>query len=342
MSENAPQPLNVETGSGPISCENCHSSMPTGLRFCRNCGYRLGEGLAEYTETVRFQNGPTGTAPGNVGTTAMPGGYSSGFGMAGGPLASSAAGTLRRRKKRLSGITWIFLIMIAFFVVGAGASVFVPRIAPRIHMGGIGEGGFAVAAPRSYFGVSGLDSTDGGVTFQRIVAPGTPADKAGLVGGDVITTFDGQGVTDEDDFTELIAKTPIGKTVDVVYVRDGETRATKLTTISKGEYDQLIKALANRPQGLGRLGIDNQETVEIPNTKLHGVLLGKVSPSLPGDMAGLKSGDIVIEFDKIAIRTEEELNYRIHAAIPYETIVIKVMRGSEVLAIPVRMGRVDS
>lgn len=324
--------MNAETDAGATTCENCHSSMPTGLRFCRNCGYRLGEGLAEYTETVRFQNGP----PGSGATTAMPGGFAPGFGMGGGPLASNAAGPLKRRRKRLSGMTWIFIIMIAFFVVGAGASVFVPRISRGLPPGGFGP---SVTATRSYFGVNNFDSVDGGVTFDSIEAPGSPADKAGLVGGDIITTFDGQPVTDRSEIMDLLGKTPIGKTVDITYIRDGEPKATKLTTISKGELEQLDKVLAARPQGRGRLGIDDQETVEIPGTKLHGVLLGEVTPSLPGDMAGLKSGDIVIEFDKIPIRTDSELNYRIQVAIPYETIVIKVRRGTEVLEIPVKMGR---
>lgn len=335
MSQNAPQPLNADPGSGSTACVNCHSSMPSGLRFCRNCGYRMGEGSAEYTETVRFNNGFNGTAPGNAATTAMPGGYASGFGMAGGPLAASAAGPLKRRKKRFSGMTWIFIIMIAFFVVGAGVSVFVPKISRGIQVGGRP----IVASNRSYFGVNSFDTAEGGVTFDAIEAPGSPADKAGLVGGDIITTFDGQRVTDDDELMDLLAKTPIGKTVDVVYIRDGETKATKLTTISKGELEQLGRDFAARPQGRGRLGINGQRTVEIPNTKLHGVLLGEVTKSLPGDMAGLKDGDIVIEFDKIPIRTDDELNYRIQIAIPYQTIMIKVIRGSETLEIPVKMGQ---
>ena len=86
------------------------------------------------------------------------------------------------------------------------------------------------------------------------------------------------------------------------------------------------------------MGIDDQNRVEIPGTKLHGVVLGTVSASLPGDMAGLKSGDIVIEFDKIPIRTAEELTYRIQVAIPYKTIDVVIMRGSERMVIPVKMG----
>jgi S1-C subfamily serine protease len=335
MSQNAPQPLNAETSSGTTTCQNCHSSMPTGLRFCRNCGYRLGEGLAEYTETVRFQNVPNGAAAGNAATTAMPGGYPPGFGMGGGQMAATAAGSLKRRKKRMSGMTWIFLVMIMFFVVGAGVSFFVPRFQGRINMGGIA----APAPPRSAFGVDNFEDADGGATFDSVAYPGSPADKAGLVGGDIITTFDGQRVTEEDELRDLLEKTPIGKTVDVVYIRDGETKTTKLTTISSGELEQLGSVFAKRPEGRGKLGIENQKTVEIPGTKLHGVLLRTVSQSLPGDMAGLKSGDIVIDFAGTPIRTAEELNSRIQFAIPYETIVIKVMRGSEILEIPVKMGR---
>lgn len=334
MSQNIPPSQNSETASGSTVCENCHSAMPAGLRFCRNCGYRLGEGLAEYTETVRFQNGTS--AAGKVGTSYSPGSYPPGFGIGGGPLASGSAGALRPRKKRLSGMTWIFIIIALFFIVGSGISVFVPRVARKIQIGGR-QG--AVSPPRSYFGVNSFDSTEGGVTFDAIEAPGSPADKAGLVGGDIITSFDGQPITDEDDMAERLRATPVGKTVDVIYLRDGETHTTKLTTISGEALEELGRVFSSRPEGRGRLGIDNQKTVEIPDSKLHGVRLGRVMASLPADMAGLKSGDIVIAFGEIPIRTAEELSYRIRIAIPYETVVIKVMRDAQVLDIPVKMGR---
>jgi len=305
--------------------------MPMGLRFCRNCGYRLGEGVAEYTETVRF---PTVTAAASATTTAMPGGFPTAAGMGARQMAKVPPCAVKRRKRGMSGITWIFLIMIMFFVVGAGASFFVPRFPGAIRIGTP-----AVASPRSYFGVNSFDTTDGGVTFDSIEAPGSPADKAGLVGGDIITTFDGHPVSSEDEMMGRLMETPIGKTIDVAYIRDGEPKLTKLTTISKGELDGLGRAFANRPGGRGKLGIADQETVELPGTKLHGARLGTVQVNLPGDMAGLKSGDVVIEFGGTPIRTAEELAYRIQAAVPYETVVIKVMRGSEPLEIPVRMGR---
>ena len=238
-----------------------------------------------------------------------------------------------RRKKRISGMAWIFLAVIIFFVVGGIVTQAIRQVGRGINAG------IQRAAPRSYAGVNEFDTVEGGVTFDSIEAPGSPADKAGLVGGDIITTFDGQPVSEDDQLMDLLGNTPIGKTVDVVFIRDGETKTTKLTTISEGELSQLGRAFANRPEGRGRLGIDDQEQVEIPGTKLHGVRLGEVTASLPGDMAGLKSGDIVIQMGDIPIRTASELNYRIQVAIPYKPIDFVIMRGSERMVIPVKMGR---
>jgi len=72
---------------------------------------------------------------------------------------------------------------------------------------------------------------------------------------------------------------------------------------------------------------------------MHGVKLNNISPSLPADMAGIKNGDIVIQFGDTPIRTGAELQARVRAAVPYTTVKVTVMRGNEKIEIPVRMGR---
>ena len=324
MSQKAPLSSNPESGAGFTPCSNCHSPMPSELRFCRNCGYRLGEGSAEYTETVRFQDG----------AYVAPGHSANGFPGTAGPLASCASGTIRRRKKRFGGgISWIFMAVIMFFVVGFVAS----RFAPKFQRAG-GRFGISTSPRTSYVGVSGFETTDGGVTFDDVEPPGGPADKAGLVGGDVITTFDGHPISSDGEMMGRLAETPVGKTVEVVFTRDGETKTTKLTTISKADFDQLVGAFRHRAEGQGMLGVDNQKVVDVPGTKVHGVQF-TVDPSKAAAIAGLKDGDIVITFDNIPIRTEEEFAARIHRAVPYSTVTLVVMRGSERLEIPVKMGR---
>jgi S1-C subfamily serine protease len=152
---------------------------------------------------------------------------------------------------------------------------------------------------------------------------------------------DGQPVHSDDEMMEILRRTPIGKTVDIVYLRDGETKNTKLTTISRAELDHLNREFRDRPEGWGRFGYDNDnsERVEIPGTKIFGVRLDSIESSRPADMAGIKEGDIVIEFDKIPIRTPEELVSRVRRAIPYATIDVVVMRGAERITIPVKLGK---
>ncbi len=312
------------------TCGNCHSPMPRELRFCRNCGYRLGEGTAEYTETVRFPNAPGGAVPGNSS-----GAYS--------PLAGNAAmsaypaGKMKKRKRRLSGMTWMFIILLVFFV---GASVFTAIIKQR--GGGMPAGFSTPAAPRSVVGVDEFDTADeGGVTFEAIETPGGPADLAGLVGGDRITSIDGQTITDDDHIRNVLRSMPIGKTVDVVYVRDGETKTTKLTTISRDEALRLEKEFEDRPVGLGLFGYEQNDSERVPveGTNLHGVRLDDILPSRPADMFGIKEGDIVIEFDGVPIRTPKELLFRIRKAIPYSNVTVVVMRGGEKVEVPMKMGK---
>jgi serine protease Do len=179
------------------------------------------------------------------------------------------------------------------------------------------------------------------VTFDNVEPPGSPADKAGLVGGDIILTVDGRPIQTDDEMMDLLGETPVGKTLDVVYTRDGNTMNTKLTTISEQELNRLKKVFSSRPEGHGRFGFndDRTERVPIPGTNMFGVRLDQVDPSLPADMAGIKVGDIVIEFDEVPIRTPEELHSRVLRALPYSTIKVVVMRGTEKIEIPVKMGR---
>lgn len=325
MSQNPGMPLNSEFESSVTTCANCRTPMPLGLRFCRNCGFRLGEGSAEYTATERFQNVQTGEAgaqqPFDVNYAA--------------PLAQTTGGFVGKHRKRMSGMSWMFIGLLVFFLA---AAAFTAIVSP------IRRGGGAIsipAAPRSYVGVDDFETTDGGVTFDNVEPPGGPADNAGLVGGDIFTTVDGQPVHSDDEMREILRRIPIGKTVDVIYLRDGETKTTKLTPVTRDEFNRLEEEFSNRPVGFGRFGFDDDDTerVPIPGTKLFGVRVDDITPNYPADMAGIKEGDVVTEFDGVPIRTPGELSARVRRAIPYNTIKVIVMRGTELLEVPVKMGK---
>ena len=87
-------------------------------------------------------------------------------------------------------------------------------------------------AEHAYLGIS-LSPT--GVTARIAgVRPGTPAAKAGLKTGDVVTSLGGTSVSTSDDLASAISAHKPGDSVSITYERDGQSHTVTLT-------------LANRP-----------------------------------------------------------------------------------------------
>ncbi len=317
-----PQPSFNASSPGEQFCAQCGTPMPKEMRFCRSCGNRLGEGPAEYTETVRF---PGATAQAGAGTTPF-------YPSVNAPLIQHGD---RGKRKRLgfTGMTWVWILLGLLFAVGGIMSLARKNFPPRASIS-IGEN-------RSYFGVNRFDTTDKGVSFKNVEPPGGPADKAGLVGGDTIISIDGREVEDADDALETLERTPVGKTVEVIYTRDGETKKTQLTTISREESRQLERIFDRRPEGKGMFGFQSNRVTAISNrdTKTFGVRIDYVEANGPAELFGIKEGDIITTFDNTPIRTADELLSRVRRALPYTTAYVELLRNGQRMVIPVKIGK---
>jgi membrane-associated protease RseP (regulator of RpoE activity) len=327
MKTETPQPETFAARAETVTCPNCRAELAPGTRFCRQCGYRLGEGLAEYVETVRLNN------LGGIG--AMP---------AAGPMARAADATTqlnqpfpaappaeRRgafRRRRARGMRWLMLplALVAATVGGVAFISDLTRDSTSVS---------APAAPRSFFGGNEFERVEGGLMIEA-VSPGGPAEAAGLQDGDVIVKLDGQPVESEGDLRDVLRGTPVGKTVEVEYLRDGEPGRALLTTIAAGAYNPRAFAPAG---GSGYWGVSGLRRVAVEGTKLYGVRLGDVRANRPADIAGLKEGDIVIEFNGRPVRTAEGLETYIDHAAPGTTVNVTVIRDGQRLDIPVKMGK---
>ena len=302
------------------------------MRFCRYCGYRLGEGVEEYAATRLFDEATReygaaaparfagSVAPGNAGATA--------------PLA--------RAKSCARGLPWTFWLILSVVVFMSVGGVAFKQLRQASRGGAV-----AAASPRSYFGVNDFSDfkseTLRGAHLDYVTPPGSPADRAGLVGGDVVTTFDGQRVVDEDDLRKLLGQTPVGKTVEVVFVRDGAERRTTLTTVSKEEMGRLEEAFEEREAGHGFLGVNisrgsELDSVDAPGLNVKGVRLEKLLKNRPAYLAGLRDGDVVVEFDGVPVRTGGELIARVKRAAPDSVVKVVLVRGAERLEVPFKVG----
>ncbi|HET8690434.1 MAG TPA: trypsin-like peptidase domain-containing protein [Candidatus Saccharimonadales bacterium] len=68
-----------------------------------------------------------------------------------------------------------------------------------------------------------------GNNSQPGVLPGSPADKAGLKEKDVITAINGQNIDNRHPLSDLISQYTVGDTINMTYVRNGQSHTTKVT-----------------------------------------------------------------------------------------------------------------
>ena len=69
----------------------------------------------------------------------------------------------------------------------------------------------------------------GGGAFVVSIAKGRAADKAGLMIGDIVVSFDNQRVVDKAELADIIEASPINEPIDITIVRAGERMQLKVT-----------------------------------------------------------------------------------------------------------------
>jgi len=333
-----------------VTCPSCGATLVAGLRFCRMCGYRLGEGVEEYVPTQRFDPSsmpkaappPPATDPFTPRATwgagpapiqpLRPFGATSALDQPG-PEASSPTWAKACAPKRGGWWLWVVIGLVIMFAAG---------ILPLSMKLKRARGGLDNPGPPAVSLLAEADAFDtpdgGGAMIRGLAGPGSSLEAAGLVGGDIITNFDGKAVRDAATLRGLIAQTPPGKAVEVVYIHDGETKKTTLTTLGRQDF-RGMQPIDTRPGGRGIIGVDPGGRVRLPSVNLYGVELDDVDRNGPADLAGLKEGDVVFEFGGKPIRTAGDLRLRIYESIPGSTVTVSVMRDGQRLDIPVKIGR---
>lgn len=90
--------------------------------------------------------------------------------------------------------------------------------------------GHVVSSGRAYLGIQGADTFGGSGVYIYSVAPGGPAEKAGLVSGEVITAVDGQQTPDNAALDTILANEKPGDQVTLsILHQDGSQAKVKVT-----------------------------------------------------------------------------------------------------------------
>ncbi len=144
----------------------------------------------------------------------------------------------------------------------------------------------------------GVDAHSG--VYVSEVVPNSPADKAGLQDGDIITEIEGQAITRASQVFNIIALTDVGKTITIKYIRNGRERSAKVK-IEERVDDPIassgtIPVAPNSSDWLG-LGVspiteDIAKSLSLRSNE-SGVVVTSVSRNSKAAMAGIRDGDII-------------------------------------------------
>jgi serine protease Do len=168
------------------------------------------------------------------------------------------------------------------------------------------------------------------------VEPGSPAEKAGLKGGDVITAINGTAIKSGNDLVNPIASAPIGSKVKISFVRDKQQKETSATVEDRtrvfsntegrvnsapdepapAEFGLRVESLT--PERAQRVGVEGQK----------GVLVSQVEPASFADDIRFAPGDVINEVNGQTVTTIDEYRKAIAQLKPGQNVVFKVLRRS--------------
>ena len=182
----------------------------------------------------------------------------------------------------------------------------------------------------------GLGKAQG--AFVRRVEAGTPAEKAGIEAGDIITRFDGKVIEKFIDLSRAVANTKPGSVSSLTVFRKGGTKDLKITvgemappvvaTVKPGASTPAVPKAASSNETLKALGLSVTELSE----KQKGELKIKAGVRVEaaegrGARAGLRAEDAIVSINNTDVTNVKELEAALEKADKSKGINLLFRRG---------------
>ncbi len=198
----------------------------------------------------------------------------------------------------------------------------------------------------AFLGVSSKKTDKAGASVLE-VTKGSPAEKAGILKGDLIIRVNEIKITDPENLFETIHNFKVGDKVKIVFIRAGKEK-TVIATLENGQkmfnynydyndknynFDYKMPPMPEIPEmnmhfdGWGprqpKIGIKAQDAEDG-----KGVNILEVEDSSAAFKAGLKKGDIILQFDGKAVNSTNELIEDLQEARQKPSVKVKIQRGA--------------
>ena len=168
-----------------------------------------------------------------------------------------------------------------------------------------------------------------GALVQR-VEPGTPAEKAGVKPGDVITKFNGQAIEKSADLSRAVAGTKPGSRSTVTVFRTGASKDLSIT-VAESETEKTARRDDKKPKAddtVNAFGLTVADLSDKQKTELK--LTGGVQVEMvdgAAARAGLRPGDVITQLNNTEVTGAKQFNGLVAKLEAKKTAALLVRRG---------------
>ncbi|HEY61943.1 MAG TPA: PDZ domain-containing protein, partial [Anaerolineae bacterium] len=173
-----------------------------------------------------------------------------------------------------------------------------------------------------------MEQEDG--VLIRSVITGSPADKAGLVRGDIILKINGEQVNAFRELQNELGQMQPGDKVSLTVYHGDDAQTVKVTLGERNGQAYLgvlpcsVQPMGAIDQGLpGKGGLGGMGWLE------SGALVLKVEEGSPAQEAGLQVGDLIVRVNQEQINAEQNLGELLSRYKPGDEITLEIQRPGE-------------
>jgi serine protease Do len=175
-----------------------------------------------------------------------------------------------------------------------------------------------------------------------LVTPNSPAAKAGLRAGDLITKIDAQTIEGTYDVVQYVSSKPIGSKVTVAYLREGRPATMQVVLGELPSNEELALGQADVQKDvvgvhLQDLNPDIAKFLSLPDGT-RGAVITDIEPGSRAAKAGLAAEDVILEVNRKPVSSASETAAAFRAT-PGSALILKVRRGAATRLVTVPPGK---
>lgn len=180
----------------------------------------------------------------------------------------------------------------------------------------------------------------------RSVESGSPADKAGLEAGDIITKFNGAAIERATDLPRLVGNTKPGTRATLTVFRKGATRELPVT-VAEFEAEKPVRAASSpkeeKPKGspaAQSVGLQVSDLTDAQKKELKikgGVKVDAVTEGAA--RAGIREGDVIVQIGNVDVNNVREFEAALAKIDKAKPIPVLLRRGELASYLVIRPAR---